>query len=157
MTVKCPFFTSSLTCNRNWADSSVAGFFCDPVRLCILAIVHGVVKFHACACFPQNPKTSALLSALWLCPISKYEEIWSEKESYNELKEKNRDLDRVDDGTPSLQSSPWSRLCRTILGWLLHKFSAAGVDNFRCRLLCSSRSQRWRVLKFTLLTCFSWV
>ena len=58
------FLTPSLTCNRNWAQSSVAGFLSDPVRLCILAIVHGVVIFLACARFPQNPKTSALLSAL---------------------------------------------------------------------------------------------
>ena len=62
-------------------------------------------------------------------------------------------LSREDQSKMYLQPSQQSHLGKMILGWLLHKFSAAGADNFRCRLLCSSRSQRWRVLKLTLLIC----
>ena len=65
---------------------------------------------------------------------------------------KNRDLDRVDDGTPSLQSSPWSRLCRMILGWLLHKFSSEEVGNFRCRPLCPHKGQTGTALNFKVST-----
>ena len=74
------------------------------------------------------------------------------KESHNKLKEKNRDLDRVDDGTPFLQSSPWSRLCRMILGWLLHKFSSEEVGNFRCRPLCPHKGQTGTALNFKVST-----
>ena len=70
----------------------------------------------------------------------------SVKEKFHK-KYRKSNLSREDQSKMYLQPSQQSHLGKMILGWLLHKFSAAGADNFRCRLLCSSRSQRWRVLK----------
>ena len=67
-------------------------------------------------------------------------------------KKKIRDLDRVDDSTPFLQSFPWSRLCKMILGWLLHNFSSEEVGNFRCRPLCPHKDQKGTALNFKVST-----